>query len=61
MALAGKSARTLTVSTTEQFRIIGITSNYTATGSVFIMPIPAIVFMIFRKYLVKGLLFGAVR
>jgi len=61
MALAGRTARTLTISTMEQFRMIGVTWNYIATGSVLIMLIPAIVFIIFRKYLVRGLMFGAIR
>jgi len=61
MALGGPEVKPLTLSTMEHFRMIGVTWNYIATGSVFIMTIPAIIFIIFRRYLVRGLMLGAAR
>ncbi len=61
LALGGTGTKPLPVGTFEYFTWTGVTWNYIATNTVLTMLPPLFIFLAFRKHIVKGLTFGAVK
>jgi multiple sugar transport system permease protein len=59
--LAEGPVRTLSLATFEYFTVTGATWNYIATCSFINILPPLIIFLLLRKYIVRGLTFGAVK
>ncbi|MEM2550296.1 MAG: carbohydrate ABC transporter permease, partial [Nitrososphaerota archaeon] len=59
--LAEGPTRTLSLATFEYFTVTGATWNYIATCSFINILPPLIIFLLLRRYIVRGLTFGAVK
>jgi multiple sugar transport system permease protein len=60
LAMSNGNSQPLPISTLNYFATTGVTWNYIAATSIVTILPPAILFFLFRRYIVKGLTFGAV-
>ncbi len=60
LAMSSSNTQPLPIGTLNYFATTGVTWNYIAATSIVTIVPPAILFFLFRRYIVKGLTFGAV-
>jgi multiple sugar transport system permease protein len=61
LVLSSRSTATLPIGTLGYFATSGVTWNYIAAAAVLAMIPPMIIFLVFDRYVVRGLTFGSVK